>query len=106
MVVRMNILLHGVSAVRIGTVEALDRLLECRLTPVVGSYGSLGASGDLVLNQRIVSVLRGVPSARVCTSAGEIIPAPDGLARHGLVLIELGPKEGLALVNGDNFSVA
>jgi histidine ammonia-lyase len=106
MLIRMNMLLRGLSAVRIGTVEAIGKLLVHGLTPVVGSFGSLGASGDLALNQRVVATLRGLPSARVVDAEGHAISAADALARHGLKPLELSPKEGLALVNGDNFSTA
>jgi len=106
MLIRMNMLLRGVSAVRLSTIEALGRLLSQGLTPVVGSFGSLGASGDLALNQRVVSVLRGLPGTRVIDSKGHILPASEALVREGLVPLKLDPKEGLALVNGDNFSTA
>jgi len=72
----------------------------------VHGYGGLGASGDLAQNQRVVSFLRGLPHAKVLNETGALERGPDALRRHGLSPLRLDPKEGLALVNGDNFSTA
>lgn len=106
MLIRINMLLSGVSAVRISTLRLLAHLLNARLTPVVGQYGSIGASGDLAQNGRVIAVLLQLPTAKVWNKKGKIEPAKTALERLEIKPLKLRPKEGLALVNGDNFSTA
>jgi len=106
MIIRINMLLQGVSGIRCSTLQTLLAMLNNDITPVVNAYGGVAASGDLIHNQRLVSAARGLPSARVMTANGEIKLARQAMQEHGLDLLHLDPKEGLALVNGDNFSTA
>ncbi len=106
MVIRINMLLQGVSGIRCSTLRTVLELLNKDITPVVNAYGGVSASGDLIHNQRLVSAARGLPSARVMTANGEIRLAQEVMQESGLELLQLDPKEGLALVNGDNFSTA
>lgn len=106
MAIRANMLLGGVSGIRLQPVETLIRLLNADITPKVQEYGGIGASGDLIHNQRVVSVLRGLPGALAVGPNGSVEESADLLARHGIEPLQLAPKEGLALVNGDNFSAA
>jgi histidine ammonia-lyase len=55
MLIRANMLLQGVSAVKQKDIEVFITLLNKNITPIVGSYGSLGASGDLAQNCRVLS---------------------------------------------------
>jgi histidine ammonia-lyase len=49
-VIRLNMLLQGVSAIHIDALDPFCRLLNSRITPVVAQYGGLGASGDPVVS--------------------------------------------------------
>lgn len=102
--IRANMLLHGVSAVRYEDVELLTRLLNSGLTPVVAQYGGLGASGDLSHNARVFSCLRRLPGAKVTTPDGTVRPAATALAGAGIPAFDPPPKAGLGFTNGDNFS--
>jgi len=100
MALRANVLAKGFSGVRVETLEALLALLNQRVHPVVPSRGSVGASGDLAPLAHLALVLIG---------EGEVlpnVPAAEALARAGLRPITLGPKEGLALINGTQPSTA
>ena len=106
MAIRLNMLLTGVSAIRLETLDKLRQLLNKNLTPIVGRYGSVGASGDLAQNGRILSVLLQFPGVKVWDSNGKVVNASELLKKEDIQPIKLDPKEGLALVNGDNFSSA
>jgi histidine ammonia-lyase len=73
-------------------------LLNAGITPVVPEHGSLGASGDLAPLAHCALVLIGEGS--VLGADGAPVPAADALRDAGIEPIELGPKEGLALING------
>lgn len=97
-------LAHGASGVRPATVLRLCALLDRGLTPVIPSQGSVAASGDLAPLAHLAAGLCGVGEMVVAT--GERLPAAAALSSVGLEPIQLGPKEGLALVNGTQFSTA
>jgi len=97
MLLRANALAKGCSGVKVSTVRSLLDLLNHRVHPVVPSQGSLGASGDLAPLAHIVLVMIGEGEAEV---DGEILSGKEALARRNLAPIELGAKEGLALING------
>ncbi|MBS0444835.1 MAG: histidine ammonia-lyase [Proteobacteria bacterium] len=108
-VVRLMLLLkaaslaHGVSAVRAEVIDALLALLAADVLPVIPEKGSVGASGDLAPLAHMAGVLIGIGEAWV---DGRRTPAVEALARAGLRPFELGPKEGLALLNGTQASTA
>lgn len=106
MAIRTNMLLKGVSAVRFETLEALTAFLNHGIIPVVHWYGGIGASGDLAHNQRVVSALRGLKGTLVTTLDGKEEESIAALKKYNLKPLQLDPKEGLGLVNGDNFSTA
>ena len=93
----------GASGVRRETVAMLEAMLARGLTPVVPSQGSVGASGDLAPLSHMAAAMIGAGEIEV---DGKTLPAADALAQAGLVPLELGPKEGLALLNGTQFSTA
>ncbi|HYE43163.1 MAG TPA: histidine ammonia-lyase, partial [Caulobacteraceae bacterium] len=103
MVLKTASLSRGASGVRRATVEALCRLLEAEVYPCVPAQGSVGASGDLAPLAHLAAALIGVGECRV---GGEIVSAEKGLAKAGLKPLVLGPKEGLALLNGTQASTA
>jgi histidine ammonia-lyase len=94
---------QGASGVRPATVQLMETLLARGLTPVVPSQGSVGASGDLAPLAHVAAAMLGVGEIVV---AGVTRPAADALAGAGLNPIVLGPKEGLALLNGTQCSTA
>jgi histidine ammonia-lyase len=108
-VVRLMIVLkllglgRGFSGVRPAVTDALQSLLDRDAIPVVPAQGSVGASGDLAPLAHLVAALMGFGAIDL---AGEVVPAPDALARLGIAPLELGPKEGLALINGTQASTA
>jgi len=105
MALRANVLAKGYSGVRRSTLDALMAALNARVHPTVPSRGSVGASGDLAPLAHLALVLIGEGMATV----GDDPAVREGraaLARAGLSAIELGPKEGLALINGTQASAA
>ncbi len=96
-------LAQGASGVRPATVALLEAMLVKGLTPVVPAQGSVGASGDLAPLAHMAATMIGVGEIFV----GEArLPAAKALAEAGLSPVTLGPKEGLALLNGTQFSTA
>ncbi|HXA68984.1 MAG TPA: histidine ammonia-lyase [Stellaceae bacterium] len=96
-------LAQGYSGVRWSLIEAMVRMAEAEVYPCIPSKGSVGASGDLAPLAHLSAALIGVGEVR---HRGEILAAAEGLRRAGLSPIELGPKEGLALLNGTQVSTA
>ena len=84
-------------------VERLLALIEADALPVVPSQGSVGASGDLAPLAHMSAALIGEGEIAL---GGETLPAAEALARLGLEPLVLGPKEGLALINGTQVSTA
>ena len=78
-------------------------MLAREVTPVIPSQGSVGASGDLAPLAHMTAAMLGIGEVQL---DGEIMPAEAALARAGLAPIVLRPKEGLALLNGTQFSTA
>ncbi|HVU29310.1 MAG TPA: histidine ammonia-lyase [Sphingomicrobium sp.] len=94
---------RGYSGVRPVVIDALQRLLDADAMPLIPAQGSVGASGDLAPLAHLIAALMGYGRIDV---AGEIIGAAAALERLGLAPLELGPKEGLALINGTQASAA
>jgi histidine ammonia-lyase len=108
-VVRLMIVLkllglgRGYSGVRPVVIEALQALVDREAMPIIPSQGSVGASGDLAPLAHLIAALLGEGRIEV---GGEILPARSALRKIGLDVLELGPKEGLALINGTQASAA
>jgi histidine ammonia-lyase len=94
---------RGHSGVRTIVIDALQRLLDADAMPLIPAQGSVGASGDLAPLAHLIAALMGYGRIDV---AGETMPALDALGRIGLGKLQLGPKEGLALINGTQASAA
>jgi len=103
MALKLASLAQGASGVRPETVALLEAMLVYGLTPVIPAQGSVGASGDLAPLSHMAVTMIGMGEIFV---GDERLPAADALARAGLVPIELAAKEGLALLNGTQFSAA
>jgi histidine ammonia-lyase len=126
---RVNVLAKGFSGISLETLDALIALLNARVHPFVPSRGSVGASGDLAPLAHLALVLigegealsnpdqerkerqdrkeQGIPlrSSRPLRSLSAI-SGSEALKRAGLKPVRLGPKEGLALINGTQPSTA
>jgi phenylalanine ammonia-lyase len=94
---RANALAKGYSGVRPVVIQRLIDLLNNRITPIVPSYGSVGASGDLIPSAYIGRVLIGEGEVNF---EGTKMSAQAALKRAGLRPLALEAKEGLALING------
>jgi histidine ammonia-lyase len=103
MALKLASLGQGASGVKPETVALLEAMLAGGLTPVVPGQGSVGASGDLAPLSHMAAAMIGVGEIIV---GDRTLPATEALAQAGLAPLELGPKEGLALLNGTQFSTA
>ncbi len=103
MALKLASLAQGASGVRLATVRLLEEMLAHDLLPLVPCKGSVGASGDLAPLAHMAGCLLGAGEVE---AKGVRMPAASALMQAGLSPIELGPKEGLALLNGTQFSTA
>jgi histidine ammonia-lyase len=103
MALKLASLAEGASGVRPETVAMLETVLAKGLVPVVPCQGSVGASGDLAPLSHMTAALIGTGAFFV---DGVPIEAKTALHQAGLEPLVLGPKEGLALLNGTQFSTA
>jgi len=93
MALRANVLAKGYSGIRLETLERLVAMLNARVHPRVPARGSVGASGDLAPLAHLALTLVG---------EGELMESD----RRPFPPLTLGPKEGLALINGTQASTA
>ncbi|PTE14680.1 histidine ammonia-lyase [Pseudogemmobacter blasticus] len=94
---------RGASGVRLAVVDLIEGMLARDVTPVIPDQGSVGASGDLAPLAHMTAVMIGHGEA---WHAGTRLPGAEALRAAGLTPVILGPKEGLALINGTQFSTA
>jgi histidine ammonia-lyase len=94
---------RGASGVRLEIVDLIEAMLAQGVTPVIPAQGSVGASGDLAPLAHMAAAMMGHGEAEF---DGKVMSGADALAAAGLTPVELGPKEGLALINGTQFSTA
>ncbi|MGJ4911614.1 histidine ammonia-lyase [Bradyrhizobium oligotrophicum] len=94
---------RGASGVRREIIEQLQAMLAQGVCPFVPQQGSVGASGDLAPLAHMTAVMIGEGQAFL---DGRLVPGREALACAGLAPLTLGPKEGLALINGTQFSTA
>jgi histidine ammonia-lyase len=103
MALKLASLAQGASGVRVETLRRLEDLLRLDILPVIPCQGSVGASGDLAPLAHMAAVMIGEGEVNM---QGARRPAAEALAEAGLTPLVLGPKEGLALLNGTQFSTA
>lgn len=94
---------RGASGVRWELIALIEAMLERDVAPVIPLQGSVGASGDLAPLAHMAAVMIGEGEA---LHAGKRLPGRQALAAAGLKPIVLEAKEGLALINGTQFSTA
>jgi histidine ammonia-lyase len=103
LLLKLKSLARGHSGVNRRTIDLLVAMLEADILPVIPSQGSVGACGDLAPLAHLALVLIGEGEALL---AGRRVKGRDALAAAGLSPLTLGPKEGLALLNGTQVSTA
>ena len=103
LVLKLLSLGRGASGVSRNTIAMIESLLEAGVTPVIPTQGSVGASGDLAPLAHMAATLIGEGEAWF---EEERMSSAQALQRAGLAPIKLGPKEGLGLINGTQFSTA
>jgi len=103
MVLKFCSLAQGASGVQVETIRLLEAMVAKDVIPVIPAQGSVGASGDLAPLAHMAAAMIGVGEV-FC--AGARMSAVAGLENAGLAPLVLGAKEGLALLNGTQFSTA
>jgi len=103
MVLRANALACGYSGVRPVVIDTLVEMIGRGVHPLIPRQGSLGASGDLAPLAHLALVMIGEGEA---TYGGTRMRGDEAMARAGVPPLVLGPKEGLALINGTQLMTA
>jgi len=103
LITKVHALAQGYSGVRLETIERILWHIEQEVIPIVPEKGSVGASGDLAPLAHLFLPLIGLGEV---TFQGQTHKARDVLDKFSLSPIHLGPKEGLALINGTQFILA
>ena len=120
LITKVHALAFGYSGIQLQTLERIIWHIENDVLPVVPEKGSVGASGDLAPLAHLFLPLIGLGETLIFTNNGARMGANEGqsndplarisakemLNRFGLSPIQLGPKEGLALINGTQFILA
>jgi histidine ammonia-lyase len=94
---------RGASGVRWLIIKQIEAFLQNDILPVIPGQGSVGASGDLAPLAHMTAAIIGEGSVHY---QGSTMPASQAMALAGLAPVELGPKEGLGLINGTQVSTA
>jgi len=103
LITKMHALAQGYSGSRLETLERINWHIEHDVIPVVPEKGSVGASGDLAPLAHLFLPLIGLGEL---FHNGKKLPTQEVLRSFGLQPLQLGPKEGLALINGTQFILA
>ena len=100
LITKVHALAQGFSGVQLSTIERIIWHIENNVIPVVPEKGSVGASGDLAPLAHLFLPLIGLGEVYY---NGERQTTQDYFSKHQIAPITLGPKEGLALINGTQF---
>jgi histidine ammonia-lyase len=100
LILKIHALAKGFSGIAETTLQRMLWHLENDAIPVVPSQGSVGASGDLAPLSHLFLPLIGLGKVEY---QGKAITTQEFFQKTGLQPLELGPKEGLALINGTQF---
>lgn len=125
MITKVQALAQGFSGVQLQTMERILWHIENDVIPVVPEKGSVGASGDLAPLAHLFLPLIGLGEVFINTNKARITPNTQNtristndneewmkmnsgaaLKHFSLAPLKLGPKEGLALINGTQFILA
>ncbi|MBX3066524.1 MAG: aromatic amino acid lyase [Anaerolineae bacterium] len=113
--IRIFSLSKGYSGVRVEVINTLIAMVNKGVYPAVPSQGSLGASGDLApLAHLVLPLSKPLPdeptdlpgATGYCYLDGKLVTGAEAMAAAGIPQIELGAKEGVALINGTAISLA
>lgn len=100
LITKLHALAQGYSGVQLQTMERILWHIENDVIPVVPEKGSVGASGDLAPLSHLFLPLIGLGEVFY---KNEKLATKTVLSKFNLSAIQLGPKEGLALINGTQF---
>jgi len=103
MILKVHALCKGYSGIAIETVERILWHIDNKVIPCVPEQGSVGASGDLAPLSHLFLPLIGMGQVFY---QGKITEMREVLQLENLQPVNLGPKEGLALINGTQFMSA
>jgi histidine ammonia-lyase len=103
MITKVHSLAQGYSGIQPETLQRICWFIDQNICPVVPEKGSVGASGDLAPLAHLFLPLVGLGEV---WDKGKVRPSTSVLEEHGLQPLRLGPKEGLALINGTQFILA
>lgn len=103
LVLKVHALAQGYSGIRLETMDRILWMIAEEVVPQVPIQGSVGASGDLAPLSHLFLPLIGCGKV---SYRGQVMPASDLLHQQGMAALALGPKEGLALINGTQFMAA
>ena len=103
MITKVHALAQGYSGIQPETLERICWFIDHDICPVVPEKGSVGASGDLAPLAHLFLPLIGLGELWY---NGKQVPSTFVLEEKGLKPLQLGPKEGLALINGTQFILA
>lgn len=100
LITKVHALAQGYSGIRLETLRRILWHIENNIIPVVPEKGSVGASGDLAPLAHLFLPLIGLGE---CYYKGQRQPTTEMMAGENIQPLQLGPKEGLALINGTQF---
>ncbi|WP_295122172.1 histidine ammonia-lyase [uncultured Chitinophaga sp.] len=103
LICKVHALAQGYSGASLQTIERIIWHIDHHVTPLVPEKGSVGASGDLAPLSHLFLPLIGLGEVWY---KGQKMAAGEVLQQNGLQPVSLGPKEGLALINGTQFILA
>lgn len=100
LITKLHALAQGYSGIQLSTLERIQFHIENNITPIVPEKGSVGASGDLAPLAHLFLPLIGLGEVYY---QGKRIETAEWMKKEGIDPVSLGPKEGLALINGTQF---
>lgn len=103
LILKIHSLAQGYSGIAVSTLERILWHIQKDVIPVVPEKGSVGASGDLAPLAHLFLPLIGLGKV---VYKGAIVPTETVFTKEGIQSIQLGAKEGLALINGTQFIAA
>lgn len=103
LILKLQSLAKGYSGIAESTLNRILWHIDNDVIPIVPSQGSVGASGDLAPLSHLFLPLIGLGKVNYNNS---VITTEELFEKTGMHPLDLGPKEGLALINGTQFIAA